>query len=84
MNSIYYKVNQGHYKNYMNGSYVEMKKASEDLISRATAKGFKRVKRSYGTSGIIHTYSDGKTNVELVYVAFDSEREWLRFYNSQA
>ena len=84
MNSIYYKVNQNKYKNYMNGSYIEMKQASDDIISRATAKGFKMVKRSYGTSGIIHTYSDGKTDVEIVYVAFDSEREWLRFYNRQA
>ena len=33
MNGIYYKVNRkGQYKNYMNGTYTEMKKASDDLI----------------------------------------------------
>jgi len=84
MNSIYYKVNQNKYKNYMNGTYTEMEKASKELKARATAKGFKMVKRSYGSSGVIHTYSNGITNVEIVYVAFDSEREWLRFYNRQA
>ncbi len=85
MNSIYFKVNRnGQYKNYMNGSYTEMKKASDELIARATAKGFKRVKRSYGSSGVIHTYSNGITDVEIVYVSFESEREWLRFYNKQA
>ena len=85
MNGIYYKVNRkGQYKNYMNGTYTEMKQASDELIARATAKGFKKIRRTSGSCGIILTYSDGKTDVELVYVAFDSEREWLRFYNRQS
>ena len=81
MNSIYYKVNQGHYKNYMNGSYVEMKKASDELIARATAKGFKMVQRSFGTGGVFLTYSDGKTSVEIVYVEDERDREWLAFFD---
>ena len=85
MNSIYYKVNRnGQFKNYMNGTYTEMKKASDELIARATAKGFKKIRRTSGSCGVILTYSDGKTDVEIVYVAFDSEREWLKFYNRQA
>ena len=45
MNGIYYKVNRkGQYKNYMNGTYTEMKKASDELIARATAKGFKMIR----------------------------------------
>lgn len=82
MNSIYYKVNRkGQYKNYMNGSYVEMKKASDDLIARATAKGFKMVERSAGTGGVFLTYSDGKTSVEIVYLESDTDREWLKFFD---
>ena len=82
MNSIYFKVNgKGQYKNYMNGTYVEMKKASDDLISRATAKGFKMVRRAQGTGGVFLTYSNGTTKVELVYVETERDREWLAFFD---
>ncbi len=84
MNSIYFKVNgKGQYKNYMNGSYVEMKKASDDLVARATAKGFKMVERSQGTGGVFLTYSDGKTSVEIVYVESDRDREWLKYFDKR-
>lgn len=80
MNSIYFKVNgKGQYKNYMNGTYTEMKKASDNLIARATAKGFKMIQRAFGTGGVFLTYSDGKTKVEIVYLESDSDREWLKF-----
>jgi len=82
MNGIYYKVNRkGQYKNYMNGTYTEMKKASDELIARATAKGFKMIKRAFGTGGVFLTYSDGKTSVEIVYVESDRDREWLAFFD---
>ena len=82
MNSIYFKVNsKGQYKNYMNGSYVEMKKASDELIARATAKGYKMIERSAGTGGVFLTYSDGQTKVEIVYVESDRDREWLKFFD---
>ena len=82
MNGIYYKVNRkGQYKNYMNGTYIEMKKASDELIARATAKGFKMIKRAFGTGGVFLTYSDGKTSVEIVYVESDRDREWLAFFD---
>ena len=84
MNSIYFKVNgKGQYKNYMDGSYVEMKKASDDLVARATAKGFKMVERSQGTGGVFLTYSDGKTSVEIVYVESDRDREWLKYFDKR-
>jgi hypothetical protein len=79
---IYFKVNcKGQYKNYMDGSYSEMKKASDDLISRATAKGFKMISRAQGTGGVSLTYSDGKTRVEIVYVETERDREWLAFFD---
>lgn len=79
---IYFKVNRkGQYKNYMDGTYTEMKKASDDLISRATAKGFKMIQRSFGTGGVFLTYSDGKTSVEIVYVETERDREWLAFFD---
>ena len=82
MNGIYFKVNRkGQYKNYMNGTYAEMKKASDELIARATAKGYKMVQRAAGTGGVFLTYSDGKTSVEIVYVDNDRDREWLAFYD---
>ena len=82
MNSIYFKVNRkGQYKNYMNGTYAEMKKASDELIARATAKGFKMIQRKAGTGGVFLTYSDGKTKVEIVYVESDRDREWLAFFD---
>ena len=82
MNSIYFKVNgKGQYKNYMNGTYVEMKKASDDLIARATANGFKMVRRAQGTGGVFLTYSDSKTRVEIVYVETERDREWLAFFD---
>ena len=79
---IYYKVNgKGQYKNYMDGTYNEMKKASDDLISRATAKGFKMIRRAQGTGGVNLTYSDGKTRIEIVYVETERDREWLAFFD---
>lgn len=82
MNSIYFKVNgKGQYKNYMNGTYVEMKKASDELIARATAKGFRMIERAAGTGGVFLTYSDGKTKVEIVYVESDRDREWLKYFD---
>ena len=82
--SIYFKVNnKGQYKNYMDGTYTEMKKASDDLVSRATAKGFKLVERSFGSGGVFLTYSDGKTKVVIVYVESDRDREWLAYFNKR-
>ena len=82
MNGIYFKVNrQGQYKNYMSGSYKEMHSAYNELVERATAKGFKMVQRSFGTGGIFFTYSDGKTSVEIVLVENDRDREWLAFFD---
>ena len=79
---IYFKVNgKGQYKNYMDGTYAEMKKVSDDLISRASAKGFKMVRRAQGTGGVFLTYSNGTTKVELVYVETERDREWLAFYD---
>ena len=84
MNGVYFKVNgKGQYKNYMNGSYNEMKKASDELIARATAKGFKMVERSQGTGGVFLTYSNGQTKVEIVYVESDRDREWLKYFDKR-
>ena len=81
MNGIYFKVNgKGQYKNYMNGSYVEASEAFHQLIDRAKSKGFKKVGHSFGSCGIILTYSDGKTKVELVYIQSDRELEWLKHF----
>ena len=80
MNSIFYRVNKnGQYKNYMNGSYTEMKKASNELIERATSKGFKMVKRSSGNCGVILTLSKGKTQVEIAYTTCNREKDMLNF-----
>ena len=82
MNGVYFKVNgKGQYKNYMNGSCVEAGEAFHELIVRATAKGFRKVSHSFGCSGVILTYSDGKTSVEIVYVDNDRDREWLKFFD---
>lgn len=81
MNGVYYKVNnKGQYKEYMNGSYVEASKAFNELIDRAKAKGFHKIRHSFGSAGVILTYSDGKTKVELVYIKSESEYEWLMFF----
>lgn len=82
MNGIYFKVNgKGQFKNYMNGSYVEASKAFNELISRAKAKGFQKVRHSFGCSGVNLTFSDGKTRVELVYIKSDREYEWLAYFD---
>ena len=82
MNAIYFKVNgKGQYKNYMNGSYVEASEAFHDLINRATAKGFQKVRHSFGCAGINLTFSDGKTRVEIVYIKSERELEWLVFFD---
>ena len=81
MNGVFYKVNgNGQYREYMNGSYVEASKAFNELIDRAKAKGFHKVRHSFGCSGVNLTFSDGKTRVELVYIKSDREYEWLMFF----
>ena len=81
MNGVYFKVNgKGQYREYMNGSCVEASKAFNELIDRAKAKGFKKVRHSFGNCGVILTFSDGKTRVELVYIKSDREYEWLMFF----
>ena len=78
MYSIHTKVNnKGQFKQYMNGTYTEMKAVSNNLIKRATAKGFKMVSRTYGNCGVILAYSDGKTKVEIAYISSESEKEML-------
>lgn len=85
MNGIYFKVNgKGQYKNYMNGSYVEASEAFHQLIDRAKSKGFKKVRHSFGSCGIILTYSDGKTKVEIVFLQSDRELEWLKHFDKVA
>lgn len=82
MNAIYYKVNRkGQYTNYMSGTFDEMQDASQDLISRATAKGYRLIKRAFGDGGVFMTYSDGRQTVELVYVDSKEDVEWLRFFD---
>ena len=78
MYSIYFKVNgKGQFKHYMNGTYSEMKTASQDLLNRATVKGFRKVCRSCGNAGVILTYSDGNAKVEIAYISSESERIML-------
>lgn len=85
MNGIYFKVNRkGQYKNYMNGSYREMNIAFNELIERATAKGFTLRSRTCGLGGIFFNYSDGKTNVEIVIVEDERDREWLKAFDDCA
>lgn len=85
MNGVYFKVNnKGQYKEYMNGSCVEASKAFNELIDRAKAKGFQKIRHSFGCCGVILTYSDGKTKVELVYIKSDRELEWLRHFDNVA
>lgn len=85
MNGVFYKVNnKGQYKEYMNGSCVEASKAFNELIDRAKAKGFQKIRHSFGCCGVILTYSDGKTKVELVYIKSDRELEWLRHFDNVA
>ena len=82
MNGIYFKVNgKGQYKNYMNGSYIEASKTFDELIHRATSKGFHQISRAFGTGGLNLTFSDGKTRVEIVLVENDRDREWLAFFD---
>ena len=65
MNSVFYKVNgKGEYKQYVSGTYTKASKAFHELIARATAKGFQKVRHSFGCSGVNLTYSDGKTKVD--------------------
>ena len=85
MNGIYFKVNgKGQYKNYMNGSYVEASEAFHELIDRAKAKGFQKVRHSFGCCGVILTFSDGKTKVEIVYIKSEKELEWLKHFDNVA
>ena len=82
MNGIYFKVNsKGQYKNYMNGSYTEASQALNELMNRATTKGFQMVSRAQGTGGVFLTYSNGKTRAEIVFVSSERDREWLAFYD---
>ena len=85
MNGVYYKVNnKGQYKNYMSGTYSEASEAFHELIGRAKAKGFQKVRHSFGSCGVILTFSDGKTKVELVYIQSDRELEWLKHFDKVA
>ena len=85
MNGVFYKVNnKGQYKNYMSGTYTEASEAFHELIDRAKAKGFKKVRHSFGNCGVILTFSNGKTKVELVYIQSDRELEWLRHFDKVA
>ena len=85
MNGVYFKVNgKGQYRNYMNGSYVEASEAFHELIGRAKAKGFQKIRHSFGCSGVNLTFSDGKTRVELVYIQSDRELEWLKHFDTVA
>ena len=82
MNGIYFKVNRkGQYKNYMNGTYKEMHNAFNELNERANAKGFTLISRASGLGGIFFNYSDDKTNVEIVLVDCDRDREWLKAFD---
>ena len=85
MNGVYFKVNgKGQYKNYMNGSYVEASEAFNDLIGRAKAKGFQKIRHSFGCSGVNLTFSDGKTRVEIVFIKSERELEWLKHFDNVA
>ena len=78
MNSILYRVNkQGQFKDYANGTYNEVQQASNDLRSRAANKGFKMICRSVGNAGVILTYSDGNTRVEIAYTSTENEKIML-------
>ena len=78
MNSILYRVNKnGQFKDYVNGTYDQVQQASDDLRSRATSKGFTMITRSVGNAGVILTYSDGKTQVEIAYTTCDDEKMML-------
>jgi hypothetical protein len=64
----------------MNGSCIEASEAFNELINRAKAKGFQKIRHSFGCSGVNLTFSDGKTKVELVYIKSNREYEWLMFF----
>ena len=85
MNAVYYKVNnKGQYKNYMSGTYAEASEAFHELIDRAKAKGFKKVRHSFGSCGVILTFSDRKTKVEIVFIKSEREYEWLKHFDKVA
>ena len=85
MNAVFYKVNnKGQSKNSMSGRYSEASEAFHELIDRAKAKGFKKIRHSFGSCGVILTFSDGKTKVELVYIQSDRELEWLKHFDKVA
>lgn len=85
MNGVYFKVNgKGQYKNYMNGSYVEASEAFHELIDRAKAKGFQKVRHSFGCMGVNLTFSDGQTRVEIVFIKSEREYEWLKHFDNVA
>ena len=78
MNSILYRVNKnGQFKNYVNGTYDQVQQASDDLRSRAASKGFTMITRSVVNAGVILTYTDGKTQVEIAYTACENEKYML-------
>ena len=85
MNGIFFKVNnKGQYKNYMSGTYSEASEAFHQLIDRAKAKGFQKVRHSFGCCGVILTFSDGKTKVEIVFIQSEREYEWLKHFDKVA
>lgn len=78
MSSILYRVNRrGQFKDYVNGTFNEVQKASNDLHSRAANKGYKMICRSIGNAGVILTYSDGNTRVEIAYTSTENEKVML-------
>ena len=78
MNSILYRVDRkGQFKDYVNGTYNDVKQASDDLRSRAANKGYKMICRSVGNAGVILTYSDGNTRVEIAYTSTENEKVML-------
>jgi len=79
MNTIAYKVNDGRVKLYKQGDTAETFRAGRELISRATGKGFRMVRRSQGNMGVHLTYSDGKTNVTLYFFYSQGEIDMFNF-----
>jgi hypothetical protein len=78
MNSILYRVNRkGQFKDYVKGSFNQVQQASDDLRSRAANKGYKMICRSVGNAGVILTYSDGNTRVEIAYTSTENEKVML-------
>ncbi len=81
--SIFFKVNNGEYKMYLTATPAEIHDALNDLVSRALAKGYKKIGVTFGSCGKINVYSNGVNVVELVYVSNPNEIRWLKYANQQ-